>query len=90
MSLAAINLLDPFNWTLLTIVAVFWALVIRKAMALQKKWFPNLLIIPLFFFGVGVLLNAAKPGLGTYVIGGLHLLLLILLAANLTARRRRP
>ena len=89
MPLAAVDLFDPFNLTLFTIVAVFWTLVIRTAMALHKRWFPNLIILPLFFFGVGVLVNGMRPGWGTYAIGGLHLFLLVALGAKLASRRKR-
>lgn len=88
MPLAAINLLDPFNLTLITIVAVFWALVVRKAILAGRKWFPNLAIIPIFFIGVGLLINQVRAGWGTYAVGALHLLLLGLLAVNMASRRR--
>lgn len=76
-----------YNTTLITIVAVFWILVARKAVAAGRPWFPNLLILPLFFGAIGVLLNAWKPWLGTGVVGGLHVLLLLMLALRLSARR---
>jgi hypothetical protein len=83
------QLLDVWNLTLYTIVAVFWLLVIRKAIAAGRAWFPNLVILPVFFAAVGVLLNARKPGLGAAAVGGLHVLLLLMLALRL-ARRRPP
>jgi hypothetical protein len=87
--MAAVIPLDPYTLSLLTIVCVFWLLVIQKARAVGRAWFPNLLILPLFFIGLGLWINRARPPWGTYIVGGVHVLLLIMLAVKLSTARRK-
>ena len=85
--LAAITL-DAYDLTLLTIVIVFWTLVIQKARGVGRPWFPNLVIIPAFFITIGLVLNRMLPPWGTYLVGGLHVLLLGMLAVKLSRRSK--
>ena len=72
--------------TLFTSVLFFWLLVILKARSLHRPWFPNLLILPFCFLGIGLWLNRLSPPWGTYVIGGLHVILLGMLALKLSTK----
>ena len=81
-------LLDIYSVSLLTIVLLFWLLVVQKARALGRPWFPNLLILPIVFLGIGLWLNRLRPPWGTYIVGGVHALLLVMLAVNLSSSKR--
>ena len=86
--MAAIIVFDTYTVSLFTIVLIFWLLVIQKARALGRPWFPNLLVLPFVFIGIGLWLNRLRPPWGTYIVGGVHALLLVMLAVKLSARRR--
>ena len=81
---------DIYTFSLLTIVLLFWFLVIQKARAVRRAWFPNLLILPFVFVGIGLWLNRIRPPWGTYIVGGVHVLLLVLLAIKLSAAKKPP
>ena len=79
---------DTYTLTLFTIVLVFWTLVILKARSMGRPWFPNLIIVPAFLITLGLMINHFRPTLGTYLIGGLHALLMLLLAFKLSTEKK--
>ena len=86
--MAMILPLDVYTLTLCTIVVVFWTVVIFKAQAIARPWFPNLLVVPAFFLIVGLSLNRFHPpALGTYIVGAVHALLLVALMMKQMGRK---
>ena len=79
---------DGYTLTLFTIVIVFWLLAIVKAKSLGRPWFPNLVIVAVFFLTIGMVINHMRPPWGTYLVGGLHALLLAMLAIKLVGGKR--
>ena len=80
--------LDSQTMTLFTIVATFWIIVIGTARTHHRPWFPNIPVLAIFFFAIGVLLNRMRPFSGMYIIGGIHALLLVMLGFKLLSQKK--
>ena len=72
---------------LIVLVLAFWGFAFARALAMNRRLSVNLWLSPVFFLVFGLLLNHYRVWWGTYVIGGIHVMLALLLL-GLAVRRR--
>jgi len=75
------------NIILVVIVCIFWGGIAIRVRAMGRRISLNLMILPLFFIVLGIVMNGmngAQHWLGTYAIGGVHVILLIIMMVKLS------